>query len=71
MRRNALLLTVYMRCTRSAHDAGQMTSVGSHNGFSYESITASEQSRLHMGNVYHYTNINYCNALFPDSPRLQ
>jgi hypothetical protein len=45
-----------------------MTSTGNHAVFSYEAIYASEQSRLHLGNVYNYTNINYCTAPFPCSP---
>lgn len=46
-----------------ARNPGQMASVANHTVFSYEAIQASEQSRLHLGNVYNYTNINYCNAL--------
>lgn len=51
-----------------ARPSAQMTSTGNHAVFSYEAIYASEQSRLHLGNVYNYTNINYCTAPFPCSP---
>lgn len=48
--------------TSESRDAAQMISVGTHTGFSYEAIRASEQSQVHMGNVYNFNYVNYCNA---------
>lgn len=42
-----------------------MTSTCNHAVFIYEAIYAAEQSRLHLGNVYNHTNVNYRNAPSP------